>query len=125
MTGNAIILNIRRSRMALTTEERLLVNSEVQKRGKNILLAYILLIFLGTLGIHRFYLGKTGSAVAQLVLTIVGWMTVVLIIGFIPLVVVGIRSEEHTSELQSRGHLVCRLLLVKKNTAHKRTTSRL
>src|SRR5690625_6216266 len=24
------------------------------------------------------------------------------------------RSEEHTSELQSRGHLVCRLLLLKK-----------
>src|SRR3989442_4078019 len=27
------------------------------------------------------------------------------------------RSEEHTSELQSRPHLVCRLLLVKKKTA--------
>src|SRR5690625_5947886 len=26
----------------------------------------------------------------------------------------GVRSEEHTSELQSRGHLVCRLLLEKK-----------
>src|SRR5437870_13921925 len=26
------------------------------------------------------------------------------------------RSEEHTSELQSRGHLVCRLLLEKKET---------
>src|SRR5437870_10430697 len=26
------------------------------------------------------------------------------------------RSEEHTSELQSRGHLVCRLLLEKKTT---------
>src|SRR6266508_3022009 len=26
----------------------------------------------------------------------------------------GTRSEEHTSELQSRGHLVCRLLLEKK-----------
>src|SRR5690625_5953364 len=26
----------------------------------------------------------------------------------------GGRSEEHTSELQSRGHLVCRLLLEKK-----------
>src|SRR5437870_9934566 len=25
----------------------------------------------------------------------------------------GVRSEEHTSELQSRGHLVCRLLLEK------------
>src|SRR5690625_6539282 len=30
--------------------------------------------------------------------------------------VVGARSEEHTSELQSRGHLVCRLLLEKKKT---------
>src|SRR5437870_5751022 len=29
--------------------------------------------------------------------------------------VIVIRSEEHTSELQSRGHLVCRLLLEKKN----------
>src|SRR3712207_8194596 len=27
------------------------------------------------------------------------------------------RSEEHTSELQSRQYLVCRLLLEKKNTA--------
>src|SRR5439155_26466611 len=31
------------------------------------------------------------------------------------LVEVALRSEEHTSELQSRGHLVCRLLLEKKN----------
>src|SRR5690625_6442986 len=29
------------------------------------------------------------------------------------------RSEEHTSELQSRGHLVCRLLLEKKNIEKK------
>src|SRR5436305_10927946 len=28
---------------------------------------------------------------------------------------VEVRSEEHTSELQSRPHIVCRLLLVKKN----------
>src|SRR3712207_7519300 len=28
----------------------------------------------------------------------------------------GVRSEEHTSELQSRQYLVCRLLLEKKNT---------
>src|SRR5439155_23642912 len=28
--------------------------------------------------------------------------------------IVALRSEEHTSELQSRGHLVCRLLLEKK-----------
>src|SRR5207244_10245205 len=29
---------------------------------------------------------------------------------------VAVRSEEHTSELQSPDHLVCRLLLEKKNT---------
>src|SRR5437870_13011918 len=29
------------------------------------------------------------------------------------------RSEEHTSELQSRGHLVCRLLLEKKKNDRK------
>src|SRR5690625_5923029 len=32
-----------------------------------------------------------------------------------------IRSEEHTSELQSRGHLVCRLLLEKKKEATEDT----
>src|SRR5690625_5381592 len=32
------------------------------------------------------------------------------------------RSEEHTSELQSRGHLVCRLLLEKKKNKHKNIT---
>src|SRR5436305_14722367 len=31
------------------------------------------------------------------------------------------RSEEHTSELQSRPHLVCRLLLEKKNTTNSIT----
>src|SRR3712207_7030232 len=33
---------------------------------------------------------------------------------------IGLRSEEHTSELQSRQYLVCRLLLEKKN--HYRIT---
>src|SRR5690625_6227972 len=31
------------------------------------------------------------------------------------------RSEEHTSELQSRGHLVCRLLLEKKKNKENNT----
>src|SRR3989442_5574836 len=33
------------------------------------------------------------------------------------------RSEEHTSELQSRPHLVCRLLLEKKNIRTKTRTN--
>src|SRR3712207_8211263 len=34
-----------------------------------------------------------------------------------------LRSEEHTSELQSRQYLVCRLLLEKKKTASSRSSS--
>src|SRR5207253_9541580 len=34
------------------------------------------------------------------------------------------RSEEHTSELQSRGHLVCRLLLEKKKKKKKNIISK-
>src|SRR3712207_8293169 len=33
-----------------------------------------------------------------------------------------VRSEEHTSELQSRQYLVCRLLLEKKKTQYQRST---
>src|SRR5256885_13140565 len=36
--------------------------------------------------------------------------------------VVGLRSEEHTSELQSPCNLVCRLLLEKKNSNHPKET---
>src|SRR5437870_13274107 len=36
----------------------------------------------------------------------------------------GSRSEEHTSELQSRGHLVCRLLLEKKKKIRRTSTPR-
>src|SRR3989442_11140342 len=35
-----------------------------------------------------------------------------------------LRSEEHTSELQSRPHLVCRLLLEKKKKNNKPITNR-
>src|SRR2546422_3169087 len=34
-------------------------------------------------------------------------------------VILRMRSEEHTSELQSRLHLVCRLLLEKKKNTHE------
>src|SRR5438874_9423366 len=39
-----------------------------------------------------------------------------------PLTQKAMRSEEHTSELQSRRDLVCRLLLEKKKKAHRRST---
>src|SRR5690625_5737114 len=43
-----------------------------------------------------------------------GSITATLIAAFVLMTFTITRSEEHTSELQSRGHLVCRLLLEKK-----------
>src|SRR5690625_6998798 len=42
-------------------------------------------------------------------------------LGVLQLLLFGPRSEEHTSELQSRGHLVCRLLLEKKKYTNNRS----
>ena len=41
----------------------------IVKKEKSMAVAYLLLIFLGSLGIHRFYLGKTGSGIAMLLLS--------------------------------------------------------
>lgn len=44
---------------------------------KQKIVAGLLAIFLGTLGIHNFYLGYTTKAVIQLLLTVVGWLILV------------------------------------------------
>jgi TM2 domain-containing membrane protein YozV len=54
-----------------------------QQYQKSKIAAGLLGIFLGSIGVHNFYLGYTGKAVAQLVLTIIGWSTLIVIIGFI------------------------------------------
>src|SRR5690625_5489780 len=43
------------------------------------------------------------------------WLALALVVVVLDQWTKHLRSEEHTSELQSRGHLVCRLLLEKKN----------
>lgn len=48
------------------------VSKSEQKEQKSKLVAGLLGIFLGGLGIHNFYLGFTGKAVIQLVLAIFG-----------------------------------------------------
>src|SRR5690625_4776960 len=57
-----------------------------------------------------------GSESANSIGTALAALGLALAIGTVLGTINGIlRSEEHTSELQSRGHLVCRLLLEKKN----------
>ena len=58
--------------------------------------------------------GVVGSAIVGR--AVVGFAVVgFAVVGDNVVICVGYRSEEHTSELQSRLHLVCRLLLEKKN----------
>ncbi|GAB2570578.1 TM2 domain-containing protein [Gracilibacillus alcaliphilus] len=59
------------------------------ERRRNILLAYILWLFLGQLGVHRFYTGYSGSAIAQALLGIIGWATTWLLVGWLFLAILG------------------------------------
>lgn len=76
--------------MALDTQQQILIEQRVSNEAKSPLLAYLLLIFVGGFGIHRFYLGRTGSGIAMLVLAILGALTLPIGVGLILLLVLGI-----------------------------------
>src|SRR5690625_6313437 len=57
-----------------------------------------------------------GSALGAIILFLISYLLVDNIVDFLRWIE---RSEEHTSELQSRGHLVCRLLLAKKHATQR------
>jgi TM2 domain-containing membrane protein YozV len=68
----------------------MLVEQRLANDGKSMLVAYLLLIFLGGFGAHRFYLGRTGSALAMLALLILGFLTIALVVGAFLLGALGI-----------------------------------
>src|SRR5439155_20244770 len=76
----------------------------------------------GTLesSLHKFYRGPQFELVTVASFAGIGLALVLIGIFSVMAYTVALRtherSEEHTSELQSRGHLVCRLLLEKKKT---------
>ena len=57
---------------------------------KSKIAAGLLGIFLGHLGIHNFYLGFTNRAITQLILSIIGYCTLLIVIGYILLIITGI-----------------------------------
>jgi TM2 domain-containing membrane protein YozV len=64
----------------LTTQDKILIEQRITNEQPSTGVAYLLLIFLGLLGAHRFYLGRVGSGVAMLLISLT----------FIGLIVTGI-----------------------------------
>ncbi|MEG6569727.1 TM2 domain-containing protein [Thermoanaerobacterium thermosaccharolyticum] len=60
----------------LSEKQLAIFNQEYDKKKRSVALTWILWLFFGGLGIHRFYLGKTASAVILLILTLAtAWFT--------------------------------------------------
>lgn len=72
----------------MDTQKQILIEQRLANEKKSTGVAYLLWLFLGGFGAHRFYLGKTGSAIAQLILVIGGVLLSAVIIG-LPMLVVG------------------------------------
>ena len=58
--------------------------------AKSKMAAGLLGIFLGQWGVHNFYLGYTGKAVAQLLLSIFGYILLFVVVGFFMVAAAGI-----------------------------------
>ncbi|WP_342071324.1 TM2 domain-containing protein [Yoonia algicola] len=72
----------------MDTQQQILIEQRISNEKKSTGVAYLLWFFLGGLGAHRFYLGKTGSAIAILVLIIGGALLSAILIG-IPMLIIG------------------------------------
>lgn len=57
-----------------STRQQLIFQANRKSTGA----AYLLWLFLGSFGAHRFYLGQTGTAVTQLLLLLLGWLPLFL-----------------------------------------------
>lgn len=84
------------AKQGLTSEQLLMVNAEVERKGKNKMVMYLLWWFTGVVGGHRFYLGDTGYAVAMLLL---GWATL-FIWPLVDVFFIGKRLEAYNERLE-------------------------
>ena len=68
---------LKAAKMELNTDQRLMFDTEFEKKKKTMLAAYLLWGFLGFIGVHKFYLKKTGMGVLYIFtggLFFIGWL---------------------------------------------------
>jgi TM2 domain-containing membrane protein YozV len=85
----------------LTTQDKILIEQRIANEKPSTGTAYLLAIFLGWFGAHRFYLGRTGSAVTMLILTctIVG-IAITLVWHFVDLFLIPGMIRERVEQLR-------------------------
>ncbi|PTV94858.1 TM2 domain-containing protein [Rhodobacter aestuarii] len=72
------------------TDRALWIEQRIANDGPSTLVAYLLWFFLGFFGVHRFYLGRWFSGLMQLVLFGIGSALTFILVGYIPLALVGL-----------------------------------
>jgi TM2 domain-containing membrane protein YozV len=85
----------------LTTQDKILIEQRISNEKPSMGTAYLLAIFLGLFGGHRFYLGRKGSAITMLILTctILG-IVITLIWHFVDLFLIPGMIREKIEELR-------------------------
>ena len=74
----------------MDTQREMLIEQRVANDAKSPLVAYLLLIFLWGLGVHRMYLGRWLSGIVMAAMWGLGWLTAPILIGWPLLGVVGL-----------------------------------
>lgn len=85
VSGNEAIIQAQR---ALDDRDLIIYNAELTRSKKSLALAYLLCIFLGATGAHKFYIGRSGSGTFYLIMFLLGICTAWMVIGFLPLGIV-------------------------------------
>jgi TM2 domain-containing membrane protein YozV len=68
--------------MGLSTQDQMLIEQRVTNDGPSTAVAYLLWFFLGIFSGHRFYLGRPGTAILQI-------LSYFIILGFVWLLIDG------------------------------------
>lgn len=62
--------------MSITTENQILIETRIANEGPSVVVAYLLWLFLWFVAAHRFYLGRPGTAILQI-------LSFFIVIGFV------------------------------------------
>ena len=75
---------------SLSDRELALLASEMPNRQKSLAVAFLLWFFLGTLGVYHFYLGNARRAWIMIALTVIGFVTIIVLVGIILLLIAAV-----------------------------------